>query len=304
MEAPILFLIFNRPDTTKGVFEAIRKAKPPKLFVAADGPRPDKPSEWEKCQKVREIATAVDWDCEVKTLFRDSNLGCKVGVSRAIDWFFQHVEEGIILEDDCLPDQSFFSFCQELLEYYRNDTRIMHISGNNFQSGQTRGCGSYYFSKYAHIWGWATWRRAWLFYDLAIKTLPKFIQQRGIESVFQNAKVQKYWFNNLLAVFNGKKDTWDYQWNYSIWSQNGLCILPNANLVTNIGFGAGATHTKDENLPQLHVSIEKMRFPLNHPFFVIRDEFADSYTDKHIFCKRHLLIRLINRFRRYIGWKF
>ena len=167
--SPILFLIFNRPETTKKVFSAIKEVQPPRLYIAADGPRSEQPDEADHCELARTIATKVDWDCEVKTLFRDQNLGIRIAVSQAIDWFFEQEPEGIILEDDCLPDQSFFWFCKELLEKYRNDTRIMHIGGTNFQFGKNRTNYSYYFSRYAHIWGWASWRRAWEYYDEKLK---------------------------------------------------------------------------------------------------------------------------------------
>jgi hypothetical protein len=179
---PVLFLIFNRPNTTEQVFEAIAKAKPRCLFVAADGPRTDKEGEAEKCQAVRDIIKRVDWDCEVKTLFREQNLGCKEAVSSAITWFFEQVEEGIILEDDCLPSDSFFSFCAELLEKYRDDKRIMMISGDNFQDGIQRGDASYYFSSVPWIWGWATWRRAWRLYDREMQTFPSFVKAFGMFS--------------------------------------------------------------------------------------------------------------------------
>ena len=167
--APVLFLIFNRPETTIQVFSAIKKAQPNRLYIAADGPRPEYPDEVNHCKIARTIATNVDWDCEVKTLFRDQNLGCRLAVSQAIDWFFEQEPEGIILEDDCLPNQSFFWFCKELLEKYRNETRIMHIGGTNFQFGKNRTNYSYYFSRYAHIWGWASWRREWKYYDEKLK---------------------------------------------------------------------------------------------------------------------------------------
>ena len=154
MHSPVLFLVFNRPETTRQVFEAIRTAKPPRLYIAADGPRLEREGERASCEEVRKIALEVDWECDVNTLFRVENLGCKRGPSEGISWFFEHEDEGIILEDDCLPDQSFFSFCEELLERYRNDTRIMAISGNNFQHGRKRTEYSYYFSRYFHGWGW------------------------------------------------------------------------------------------------------------------------------------------------------
>jgi len=293
METPILFLIFNRPDTTKRVFEAVRKAKPPKLFVAADGPRPDKPGEWEKCQKVREIVTAVDWDCEVKTLFRDTNLGCRVGVSRAIDWFFQHVEEGIILEDDCLPTQSFFRLCQELLERYRYDERVMMISGNNFQFGRRCGSYSYYFTKYTHIWGWASWKRAWKFYDVNMNLWPEIKKKGLLRGLVNNSKEMNYWEQIFDSVHASKIDTWDYQWTFSCWVQNGLSVLPKVNLVSNIGLGIESTHTHKDS-PLANMPVLPMEFPLKHPPFLLYDSKADSITFKNT-CSSSFIKRVINR---------
>ena len=247
LTTPVLFMIFNRPDTTQKVFNAIRQAKPKQLFIAADGPREGTEGEKEKCEQARKVIEQVDWNCEVKTLFRDKNLGCKIADTFAIDWFFENVDEGIILEDDCLPSQSFFWFCQELLEYYRADTRIMMISGNNFQFGKVRGEGSYYFSKYAHLWGWATWRRAWRYYDVDMKSFEKFKIESQINNIFRIKQQQKYWTKIFQSVYDGKIDTWCYQWAYTCFINNGLCIMPNVNLVSNIGFGADSTHTKEEN---------------------------------------------------------
>ena len=201
LTTPVLFLVFNRPDTTEKVFEAIRQAKPQKLFVAADGPRGNRLGEKEKCEQVRKIATTVDWDCEVKTLFREKNLGCKFAVSSAIDWFFKNVEEGIVLEDDCLPSQSFFWFCQELLERYRNDERVMLIGGNN------RGVDflknhSYFFSKYVQIWGWATWRRSWEKYDSKIRKWKLVKEQIG--NYIYSPKEVKLRIKQFDNVYNNK----------------------------------------------------------------------------------------------------
>jgi len=231
---PVLFLIFNRPDTTQQVFNSIKKAKPKQLFVAADGPREKKEGEKEKCEQARKVIEQVNWDCEVKTLFRDRNLGCKIGVSSAINWFFENVEEGIILEDDCLPSQSFFWFCQELLEHYRNDTRVMHISGNNFQFGRKIGNASYYFSIFGLIWGWATWKRAWRYYDVKMKTYSQFKDEGQIKNIFYNKKMQHYYKKIFDKVYKEKIDTWDYQWLYSRLLNQGISIHPNVNLVQNI----------------------------------------------------------------------
>ncbi|MEO8637383.1 MAG: nucleotide-diphospho-sugar transferase [Candidatus Taylorbacteria bacterium] len=251
-KTPILLIIFNRPDTTSVVFEAIRQIRPRQLFIAADGPRLDKPEDNLECRASREIVEYIDWPCEVKKLFRDKNLGCGHGVSTAINWFFENVEEGIILEDDCLPDQSFFRFCEELLKYYRENERIMHISGNNFQSGKKRGNSSYYFSEYTHNWGWATWKRAWEYNDFHL-----IDEKRRLH-------------------------IWDKQWMISVRKRNGLAVLPNVNLVSNIGFGENSTHTKGDSKFS-RMPTEKMQFPLLHPRKIRRNIQADFLTCKEVF---------------------
>ncbi len=278
----MLFLIFNRPETTAIVFEAIRKARPAHLYIAADGARGHVAGELEKCLRTREIAVNVDWPCEVKTLFRESNLGCRVAVSSAIDWFFLNEKDGIILEDDCLPNHSFFAFCETLLEKYRYDTRVMHISGNNFQRGRLRGDGSYYFSKYPHIWGWASWKRSWDFYDVEMTTYERFIQQGQIRNVFRNKKLQHEWERSFDLVKSGQLDTWDHQWTYAILCQNGICILPNQNLVSNIGFGPGAHHTTSYNKSLADLPTSNIEIVID-PTFVIADYEADEFTTLKVF---------------------
>jgi hypothetical protein len=294
LNTPVLFLIFNRPDTTQKVFDAIKKAKPKQLFMAADGPRLDKVGEIEKCRKTREIATSVDWDCEVKTLFRDKNLGCKMAISSAIDWFFENVEEGIILEDDCLPDQSFFWFCRELLEYYRKDTRIMYIGGNNFQLGRKRGEGTYYFSKFGHIWGWATWRRAWKCFDVKMNNFEKFKAEKQINNIFCIKQQQKYWRKIFQSVYEGKIDTWDYIWTYICLVNNALCIIPQVNLVSNIGFGLDSTHTKDKDNIFSEMKVEEIN-EIIHPNFILADQEADYFTSKLCFKDRNIFKRVSHK---------
>ena len=275
LSTPVAFIIFNRPDTTERVFEAIRQAKPLKLLVVADGPRTDRPGEVEKCVATRAVIDRVDWECEVITNYSDINLGCKRRVSSGIDWVFSLVEEAIILEDDCLPAASFFQFCQTLLEKYRHDDRIMHIDGTNLQFGQKRTPYSYYFSKYSGIWGWASWRRAWKNYDVNLKSWEEFKISQAIESVHTNPYEQKYWSEILDRVYQGKIDTWDYQWNYACWSQGGLAVVPEVNLITNIGFRPDATHTHhDSHLAALPLSEISQ---LEHPRFVIAHREADKY---------------------------
>jgi hypothetical protein len=281
--SPILFIVFNRPDTTKKVFEAIRQARPSKLFVAADGHRLDKIGEESIVREVRTIATNVDWECEVFTLFQERNLGCKMAVSRAISWFFDREEEGIILEDDCLPDQTFFRYCEELLELYRHDSRIMAISGDNFQPSRNSNRYSYYFSRYNHVWGWASWRRAWSLLDLDLATWPEVKANGLLEHVAgSDLNFIRFWSEMFDKCHAGKIDTWDFPWMYSCWIQSGLTILPSVNLVSNIGFGANATHTIDFVESQANLKTENMVFPLKHPRWVVRDVKADRFMDRDV----------------------
>ncbi len=280
MGTPVAFLIFNRPDTTEKVFEAIRQAKPAKLLVVADGPRKNKPGEAEKCAATRAIINRVDWNCEVLTNFSDINLGCKKRVSSGLDWVFSQVEEAIILEDDCIPAPSFFNFCQTLLEYYRHDKRIMHIAGTNVQP-VSRTKYSYYFSKYNPCWGWATWRRAWKYYDIEMKTWYEENKQEQINFICEDAYEQIEWTNLFNKTFNNLNNSWAYRWTYTCWMQNGLSIIPNTNLVSNIGFDANATHTIGDsplaNLPTTDIC------QIKHPPMMIRHRTADIYTFDNVY---------------------
>ncbi len=296
LKTPVAFLIFNRPDTTERVFREIRKARPPKLLVVADGPRSDHPGEAKKCEDTRKIIEQVDWDCEVMKNYSDINMGCKRRVSSGLDWVFETVEEAIILEDDCLPSQSFFRFCQELLEYYKDDTRVMHISGNNFQFGQNRTSYDYYFSKkFFHVWGWATWERAWRYYDINMKRWPLFRSNNLLDSIFPNVIERRKKSQIFEATYNGMIDTWDYQWTFSCLSQHALAIIPNKNMVSNIGFHRHATHTSNKSDLFANLPIEEIKSPLNHPDFIITNKKADDFTFKTQTSK---LIRLLLRFKR------
>lgn len=275
LKTPILFLIFNRPDTTERVFEQIALQKPERLYIAADGARKDKIGELEICLQTRKIIDKIAWPCLVKTLFRDENLGCKQAVSSAITWFFEHEEEGIILEDDCLPNSSFFNYCTTLLERYRHDNRVMHIAGANFQFGENRGDGDYYFSKYNHIWGWATWRRAWKNYDVNMKNWPYFKNTNQLANLFSTKREVDYWSDIFSKVHDNQINTWDYQWSFAIWCNNGLATIPNKNLICNIGFGsANATHTSNENNKLANMKTFDLE-KFNEPKFMITDTEAD-----------------------------
>lgn len=283
LTTPVLFVIFSRKDTTEKVFAEICKARPKKLYVAADGPRKGKAGEEELCAETRAIINQVNWECEVKTLFRKENLGCGIGVSSAIDWFFSHEEEGIILEDDCVPDQTFFSFCEDLLTRYRYDSRVMHIGGFNVQFGTRRGRASYYFSNFPEIWGWATWRRAWKLFDFQMETYPQFKEENRIKDVFDTARLQKLWLRALDHTLSEKKSSiWGYRWMYTVWSNHGLCITPNQVLVRNIGFDDRGTHTNgNEEVYRAYAScIAEPLKELKHPNIIIPHKDADQKTQE------------------------
>jgi hypothetical protein len=293
-DVPILFIIFNRPETEQVVFNEIRKLKPKHLFIVADGPREGKEGEKEKCMAARKIVDQVDWECDVRKNFSDVNMGCGKCVSSGISWFFDNVEEGIILEDDCVPDQSFFYYAESLLEKYRDNELVMMISGDNFQGGIKRGDGDYYFSRIPHIWGWASWRRAWEKYDFDVSDFPGFLKNKSIEKIWNKKSVQRYWLDKIGEVYTHHLDTWDYQLTYAVWKNNGLCISPNINLVSNIGFGAGATNTFNSSDSFADTPAGSLSSPVAHPRETIVDEDADNF-DNRIYMKYDGAKRFLKR---------
>jgi hypothetical protein len=281
MRTPVAFIIFNRPDTTRLVFEAIARAKPPRLLVVADGPRAGRPGEAERCAETRRIIAEVDWECEVTTLFSDSNLGCRQRVSSGLDWVFSEVEECIVLEDDCLPHPDFFAYCDAMLERYREDPRVMAVGGDNFSLGRRWGEGSYYFSRHSHIWGWATWRRAWRHYDVTMADFPEFAPTLAAAPFMSRAE-RRHWLELFRAIHAGQIDTWDYQWQFAIMRHQGLTVVPNVNLVSNIGFGPAATHTKRTDHPISALPAAPI-CPLVHPDRVQ----PHTAADRHVFHRLH-----------------
>jgi len=281
LATPIAFLIFNRPATTRRVFDAIARARPSKLLLIADGPRAGHSADRANIRASREIVDRIDWPCEVLKNYSDVNLGCRNRVSSGIDWVFSEVEEAIILEDDCVPDPSFFSFCEAMLARYRDDERVMHVSGDNFQRGTRRSRHSYYFSRIAHVWGWATWRRAWKKYDVAMAAWPE-LRFKGIaRQIFPAANQAAFWERILDDAHSGAVDTWDVQWVLTCWAHGGLSIVPEMNLVSNIGAGEEATHTKLDawymNLPTCELG------EITHPEFCLPNADADDFTMKEHF---------------------
>jgi len=269
MTSPVLFIVFRRPDATARVFEAIAAARPPRLFIAADGPAGERDAA--KCAEVRRIVERVSWPCEVHTDFSPANLGCQRRVSSAIDWFFSGCESGVILEDDCLPSPDFFRLCDELLDRYRDDERIMHISGECYRHDR-RSADSYYFSKYALIWGWATWRRAWQKFDLTMRDWPDFRAASPSLAWYDSEDERAYWDATFQQMYEGRHATWDYPWMFACLA-NGLSIHPAANLVRNIGTAEGATHMRDNRFSSR--SFGTLEEALRHPSWVVRDRQAD-----------------------------
>jgi hypothetical protein len=282
LTTPVLLLVFNRPDTTARVFETIRQARPQRLYIASDGPRAWKNGETQKVIDARKVALAVDWKCEVKTLFRRKNLGCKAAVESAITWFFTQEKEGIVLEDDCVPNSDFFLFCEKNLKKYRNNKKILTILGNNFQDGKIRGSKSYYFSKYFHCWGWATWRRTWNYYDGHISFWPKWKQSLDWISKFSNKEERQYWSSVFDKVYLNQIDTWDYPFITCLWKKGGFNIIPNVNLVSNIGFGENATHTIFAFDKYSNIAVSSIG-RLTHPNKVEQCMAADKYTFDNLF---------------------
>ena len=283
-ETPILFLIFNRPDTTSKVFNAIREIKPKQLFIAADGPRNSE--ERIRCNEVRDICKNIDWPCELQTLYREENIGCGLAVSGAINWFFTNVEEGIILEDDTLPNKSFFYFCQYILNRYRHDESVMHVAGFNYDFfRKIKVRSSHFFANSIAVWGWATWRRAWKKYDF---------EMIGFEKIEGTLNCKDHYKNALRKTFEKKIDTWDYQWMYAIYSNNGKAVIPKQNLVLNLGFGSGATHTSQvppwNNLvTQKELKIGKDSEPILYSDWYEQIVITNTIWEKYSFMQRILL---------------
>lgn len=296
--APMVLIIFNRPDLTSQVMNAIANAKPEKLFVIADGPRKDKIGESEKCAAARKLTEDIRWPCEVFRNYSEENLGCRNRIASGLDWVFQRVDRAIILEDDCLPDQSFFDYCTTLLEHYETDTRIGCISGTNIDNTAQSTLASYYFSKYPLVWGWATWRRVWENYDVDIPHWGEIRNSRWLEGIAEDNE-REHWRKAFDRVFEESFDTWDYQLVFTLWRQRQLTIQPSTNLISNVGFRPDATHTKEEH-KLANMSRRAIEFPLVHPKDFNEDVGADSHYRAQN-CKprkrKNRLRRILHRLR-------
>lgn len=281
-DIPVLLVVFNRSEVTTQIFDALAQVRPKKLYVAIDAPREGNLGDIENRAIVKSIVTNPSWECEVRLNEPHENLGVDASVHSAISWMFETEERGIIFEDDCLAEPSFFRFCEELLEKYKDDERVMCISGDNFQNGRKRGIGSYYFSIYPHTWGWATWRRAWKKYD-TVPDYSAFATSEAFAKLHTDARTRAYWRRILQGIQRKNIVNWDYIWTASCWYYGGLTCIPNVNLVSNIGFGGGASHTVDTDNRLADIPGTEMQFPLRHPLSICVDEEADHYTNYFVF---------------------
>jgi hypothetical protein len=301
-DTPILYLIFNRPDLTQITFPSICNIKPKKLFIAADGPRTDNKDDELNCMIARQyVLSKIDWDCEVRTLFRTINLGCGLAVSEGISWFFEQVEEGIILEDDILVEESFFYFASELLVRYRNNLRVTSITAANLMANKMElFSASYTYTNYGGIWGWASWRRAWYGYDYKINnwnrisTRFQFIKRFGLS--------QTLFFHSVFQKISISKEinTWDYQWWFHQLQQNGLSVTPRTNLMQNIGFGPQATHTSNYIDAKLIVPIVPMDFPLFYPEAVATNRNFEFLIAHKFYSVNYAILKKIKLLKQYI----
>lgn len=295
LNTAVLFLVFNRLESSKKVFQAIREAKPPRLYIAADGARAEREGETEKVQELRNyLVSSVDWPCEVKTLFRDTNLGCKYAVSGAISWFFDHEEQGIILEDDCLPSQSFFGYCESLLNKYNDDESVFLISGDGRATQNVSITNDYSFVKYPMIWGWASWARVWKQYDPELSEWPS-TKAEVIPRVSVRKATRQFWSIAFESMFNKKIDTWDFQFVFLLLKNSARCIVPRVNLITNIGFGEGATHTHDASSESANLPRFEIPLPLKHDGYDLESARLNEFYDRVEFSQPSLIGRIIRK---------
>lgn len=297
-DIPLLLITFNRKDTVMQVFDEIKKIKPSKLYISSDGARGNVSGESSLVLEIRDtLLRNIDWECDIRTLFREKNLGCKNAVFGAIDWFFDNEEMGIILEDDTVPDFSFFNYCEELLHKYKDDTRIGIISGNNHINVKPHDGSSYLFSKFMFIWGWATWRRAWKNMKLNMEFLDERYKDSLLNNMGYSSRSINYWNNCIAAIYEQRVNTWDYQWIMSLRSQSQYCIFPKTNLVANIGFGTASTHNKSSSVRnELFLKKNEIDFPLVHPDFIIPDYGFESYYEKNMILIPKRINKIIPRF--------
>ncbi len=304
MKSPVAVIVYNRPTFAQRLFHILEELQPERLFIIADGPKADDPEDARRCRDVRDVFKTIPWNCRVERHFSNVNLGCGKRPASGISWVFDQVDRAIILEDDCIPNRSFFRFCDELLDRYAEDERIMQINGNNFQFGNQRTPHSYFFSSLSICWGWATWRRAWRHHDMGLAAWPSLRGTSWLEDIVEHPVAVRYWSDKFQKAYHSKGDIdfWDYQWSFAIWYQNGLTIMPRETLVTNIGCGALATHTKNPNEKIANLKTRELVFPLKHPRLVVRNKEADRSFIENLILPRRMQrnqIRKSSNFKKF-----
>jgi hypothetical protein len=300
IKAPVALIIFNRPEATKQVIEVLRKVKIEKLFVIADGPRSDVSDDLDLCNKTRLVIDEIDWPCEVHRRFLKEDIGCGHGPAKGLDWVFERVDRCLILEDDCIPDVSFFPYCNELLEKYADDDRVMMISGNNHTLDKTTIFDSYCFSINTQTHGWATWSRAWNKFDFYIQDWPKLRSLKWLTHYLGNRRYANGWLTTFDEVFEEAKSNprcsyWDFQWTFACWKNSALNIIPSVNLVTNVGYGNDATHPTPIDHPLARLPADEMQFPLMHPTGIIRNYDVDIALRETVFGHRMLYQKVLRK---------
>ncbi len=278
----VLFIIFNRPEQAFRVFNAIRRAKPKRIYIAADAPRKSVESDAMLCASCRSVIELVDWDCEVKTLFPEENLGSHTAIPNAIDWFFRHEEQGMVLEDDCLPNSGYFYFCDMLLDRYKNNSKVWWINGSNLGMNAGARKADYGFTMYPISWGWASWRRAWRKFDRGMGSYKGSASVKELSYLSGKPYIYKlYW----MSVFRYAKKipNWDYRWIYTCWRHEVISCVPSVNLISNIGFGGDATHPTKNNDPLANIQLVEFNECIKHPSVVRRSSEIDSYFDQNLY---------------------
>lgn len=302
--SPILLIVFNRPDTTQIVFDAIKKFRPPKLYVSADAPRKENRQDVINCSLVRQIVSDVDWDCVVKYRFLDDNIGCGYGPSSAISWVLENEDRVIVLEDDCVPAQAFFPYCDYLLEKFKDDERIWLISGRSHHPDFSMFRKyDYIFSRYGHTWGWATWKRCWEGFDIEMKDLPLFLAEEGFASVFDVSAQAIYYrkkYYKMMRDYSLSSHAWDFQAGYHIMKNRGLCIVPSRNLIHNIG--SIGTHSTKVTKVHLMEKCEDYHVAREPKFIIPNRDYEELHFKSHINAPRSFNKRVLKRLRRLMGW--
>lgn len=298
-KTPILLITFNRPDYVEKQLELMRRIRPAALYIASDAPRTGNEADQVAVKEIRQMIAQAKKELSIKTLYRTKNEGCRYGVAAAVNWFFSQVTEGIVLEDDCFADESFFPFCSELLKKYRHTQEVWQIGGSNF-SPIAKPDSSYFFSRHVTCWGWAGWRRSWRQYDVEMKNWPQNREQ--VVAHLPSEKSRQYWDSIFERTYNHEIDTWDYQWVYTIWKNKGLSIIPNYNLVTNIGFDSRATHTKLSIAPSAYRPVTTIEFPLLHPQSIKANKNVDKQLQN--LSDEHLIKKILRGVLNFISVKF